>query len=51
MTLLKLREKGLDHLRSYGCVTISEEKKYNIKKMFPIVGRQESLPVKEWLQF
>ena len=25
------REKGLDHLRSYGCVTISEEKKYNLK--------------------
>jgi len=25
------REKGVDHLRSYGCVTISEEKKYNLK--------------------
>ena len=25
------REKGIDHLRSYGCMTISEEKKYNLK--------------------
>jgi tight adherence protein C len=25
------REKGVDHLRSYGCVTIAEEKKYNLK--------------------
>ncbi len=24
------REKGVDHLRSYGCVTISEEKKYKV---------------------
>ena len=28
---LTKKEKGVDHLRNYGCVTISEEKQYNLK--------------------